>query len=138
VQLLPLTLEIRRSRRLMASLLLAHLLVAAGLWPTELPLWTKVVLWVALAVSPVVALRRPHPVALTLQANGRLTMIQPDGASVECRVQPATTVFPWLVVLLLESPGRKVRLALPVDALGAEGHRRLRAWLKWKASAGSV
>jgi hypothetical protein len=134
VQRLPLTLEIRRSRRLVASLLLAHLLAATGLWPTELPLWTKVVLWVALAVSLVVALRRPCPVALTLQANGRLTMIQLDGASVECRVQPATTVFSWLVVLLLESTGRKVRLTLPVDALGAEGHRRLRTWLKWKAS----
>lgn len=135
---LPLTIEIHRSRRLIAALLLAHLIAAAGLWPVDFPLWVKVAVWCALTASVALTIGRRYPEQLTLHADGRLGLIAGDGSVIEYRVDSATTVFPWLILLLLDSPCGRVALTLPGDALGDEGHRQLRMWLKWKASDGSA
>jgi hypothetical protein len=121
----------------MAALFLAHLLAGLGLWPTALPIWLKAALWLVLALSLCLAWRRRPPMSITLNADGRLTLTMADQSSIDCRVLPATTVFPWLVTLVLESAAGRRTLALPVDAVGGEAHRRLRSWLRWQVTAGA-
>ncbi|MDP2810466.1 MAG: hypothetical protein Q8O34_10005 [Rhodocyclaceae bacterium] len=134
MQLLPITLPLRSSRRLAAALLLAHALAAAGLVPTDLPLAVKLLLWLGLGLSLALTLRHGNAVAtLTLKADGRIGIDGKDAA-----VHPQTTVFPRLIVLLAKTGNGTKTWVLPVDALGREGHRQLRLWLKWKASAASA
>ena len=78
--------------------------------------------------------RRPIQ-ALTLRADGRMLIGHPDGTSVEADIHPQSTVFSWLVVVLFRADGRLESLVLPRVAMDAEDHRRLRVWLKWKATA---
>jgi hypothetical protein len=134
---LPLVLEVRRSPGFIAVLCLAHTVAAVGLLPVDLPFVAKSGLWVALAVSLAVLLGRGRRVAaIVLRADGRLSLLGKDRPPLECQVDPATTVLPWLIVLLVKAGEKTVALILPADALGAEGHRQLRVWLKWRANAG--
>ncbi|MDP1653098.1 MAG: hypothetical protein Q8L56_10295 [Rhodocyclaceae bacterium] len=75
---------------------------------------------------------------LTLRADGRIRIGHADGTSAEADVHPQSTVFSWLVVLLFRIDGRLESLVLPRGAMDAAAHRRLRVWLKWKATAAAV
>lgn len=134
---LPLTLRLLPSALLATALVVAHVLAAAGLVPTGLPLALKIPLLLVLALSLASCLRRQvlrHPVvALTLQADGGLVITRRDGTCAAAQVHPHTTVFPWLSVLRLRVDGRWLALALPRDALNAEDYRQLRLWLRWKS-----
>jgi len=132
---LPVTLPVRRSRALALTLLAAHGFAAAGIAPIDLPLAGKLLLWAAVAASLVRTLTRQSAVGLTLGADGRVALIRTDGSSVECAVEPATTVFPWLIVLCARHSEATETLTLPIDALGSQGHRKMRLWLKWRAAA---
>jgi hypothetical protein len=106
-----------------------------------LPLPAKLAVWVILSLSLSRLLwqqRLTLPSALKLQADGRLALIDATGAMTECRVQPDTTVLPWLVVLRYRTPGNLASLVLPVDALGIDEHRQLRTWLRWRANVDPV
>ncbi len=111
-----------------------------GLSATPLPMPVKLAIWVVLVLSLLRLLIRQRgvPSAMTLRADGRLLLVGSDGGSVECAVDPATTVMPWLVVMKYKTVRAAGSLVLPVDALGVEGHRQLRVWLRWQASVGSV
>ncbi|MBI4997794.1 MAG: hypothetical protein HZC22_13060 [Rhodocyclales bacterium] len=116
---------------------IAHLLVGTGLSLLRLPMPAKLAVWTILALSLARLLRqqrRSRPAALNLLADGGLAMVDLQGGVTECRVQPDTTVMPWLVVLRYRTSGNADSLVLPVDALGSEGHRQLRTWLRWRAS----
>jgi hypothetical protein len=118
-------------------LTIAHLLVGIGLSLLRLPLPARIAVWIILSLSLSRLLwqqRRSLPSALKLQADGMLALIHPQDAITECRVQPDTTVMPWLIVLRYRTTGTTDSLVLPVDALGTEGHRQLRTWLRWRAS----
>jgi hypothetical protein len=107
---------------------------------TPLPPLAKLAIWAVLVLSLLRLLIRQRgvPSAMTLRADGRLLLVGGDGDNMECAVDPATTVLPWLVVLKYRT-GRAVEsLVLPVDALGIEGHRQLRVWLRWQANVDSV
>lgn len=115
---------------------IAHLLVGIGLSLLRLPLPAKLAIWfiLSLSLSRLLWQRRLSlPAALKLQADGGLALIDFGGVVTECRVQPDTTVMPWLIVLRYQAVGKVDSLVLPVDALGAEAHRQLRTWLRWRA-----
>jgi hypothetical protein len=132
--MLPVTLRIHRPRSIDAALTLAHVLTGLALTPAILPMPLKLVVWVVLAISLFrLLLRRGLPTALKLDAAGRLFLLAEDGAATEYQIDPATSVMPWLVVLRLKTGRTSDSLVLPVDAIGAEGHRQLRAWLRWRA-----
>lgn len=92
-----------------------------------------------------VLIDRKHPLArvlcrgdilaLTLLPDGRLCVGRRDGLQSEAVVERGTTVFPSLVILRLRTDDCIETLVLPTTATGAEAHRRLRVWLKWRASA---
>jgi toxin CptA len=135
----PITLAVLGSRRLVAALCAAHALAGFGLPPTELPLAVKLALAAILALSLLIAVRRIGRItALTLHADGRVSLLRRDGRAFDGQVDPATTVFPWLVVLLVKTAEKTEALVLPVDALDRDGHRQLRLWLRWKANAEPV
>jgi hypothetical protein len=71
--------------------------------------------------------------ALLLGADGRLSVVRRDGARESVVLEAATTVFTALVILRMRSQRGREALAVPVSALGAEAHRRLRVWLRWRA-----
>jgi hypothetical protein len=131
---LPVTLAVQRSRTLTASLVAAHALAGVGLSANGMPVVVLLLLMAALASTLAMAVRRRPIRTLVLKADGYLTVVDDDGRETQCEVDPSTTVFPWLIVLRARSTQGAVSLALPVDALGGEGHRQLRLWLKWKAT----
>jgi hypothetical protein len=133
--LLPVTLSVRGSRMLMIALAVVHLVVAVGFVAIDLPTFGKLLLVAMLGLSFARVVRRRGMVrALTLGADGRLTLVRVDGSATTCEVDYATTVFSWLIVLRARTAAGMESLTLPIDALGTEAHRQLRLWLNWKAS----
>jgi toxin CptA len=134
---LPVTIALQPSRRLVQLLLFVHCAALVLLWPLSLPLPIRSLLILAVVVSAVLALRRarrPEVTALRLGKGGELEVATSDGVDETARVLPQTTVLPGLIVLLLRQGRRTRALTLPVDAIGAAGHRRLRLWLKWQVA----
>ena len=70
---------------------------------------------------------------LILDEQGRLNVMRHGGQREAVDLDAATTVFTGLVVLQMRCRGRRETLAIPESALGAEAHRRLRVWLRWRA-----
>ncbi len=137
---LPVTLSLRSSVTLAAVLFLVHGLAIIMVLVTDLPSLIKLGLWIALAFSVwrsvfVHALRRSvHALmAITLRSDGELEIKYRNGEFVRVQVDDRTTIFSWLVVLLVKREGRTLALTLPHDALGEESHRQLRLWLRWVA-----
>lgn len=139
---LPLAIPLRRSRRLILLLALAHgaALVALLALPWPWPLRAAAGLVVAVAAG--IAIRRAwqSPVAaLHLGVGGELEVEMKVGAGDTpigaATILPQSTVMPDLVVLLLRVGGRRVCLVLPPDATGTEAHRLLRLWLRWRSSS---
>lgn len=136
---LPVTLRLKPSPILAGMLVLGHSLAALGVVLTGLPRDVVLPVVILLALSLGFSLGRSvfHPpiLALMLKADGTLDVERRDGSCAAARVNPQTTVFPWLVALLLRAEGRNMGVALLPDALGREGHRQLRLWLRWRANA---
>lgn len=141
--LLPHRLEIRTSLYLALMLALLHLAALGSLLPLALPVWLRWTLAAALAASFAAAVRRHalHQAAssvreLVLKADGSIEGLRNDGVRFDAAVSGRTAVLSWLIVILLEMPGRR-RLhpvVLLPDALTAEDWRMLRSWLRWKVS----
>ncbi|HTY02463.1 MAG TPA: protein YgfX [Rhodocyclaceae bacterium] len=130
----PIVLRPHRSRSLDFALWVAHLLPALGLVPTVLPIPLKLALWLVLALSLFRLLRRQDDATvLTLKVDGAVSW-ERRGGQLEYRVDHATTVLPWFVVLRLRSESAIESLVLPVDALSPNEHRQLRTWLRWRAT----
>jgi hypothetical protein len=118
------------------ALTIAHLLPGVGIAATVLPAPVKLAVWIVLALSlfRLLLRQRRMPATLKLQADGRLFLLDNDGNAIECRIDPATTVMPWLIVLRFKIGQTLESMILPVDAVEAEGHRQLRTWLRWRAN----
>jgi toxin CptA len=116
-----------------AALWLAHALAAFAVSWT--PFWpaAKLALCLPIAWSLWRQLHRTLPAEIVLKADGKLLWVDQDGRSREGAVAADTAVFPWLVILRLKIDGQSRALGLPLDALCADGHRRLRLWLRWLA-----
>ena len=134
---LPVVLLPRRSRQAAAVLVTVH---AAAMLAAiaALPIWASVVACAAIAVSALYALRRPLPREILLKADGRCLLTDLAGNRRELAVLPATMVHRLLVTLVGRDEQGTLSLMLPVDAVGPEGHRRLRVWLRWRALSDPV
>lgn len=139
---LPWRISLRPSGKLAALLCLAHggvvlALVLLVLERREL-LWLLAVLLPLIAASLAWQLLRSYGarrvVFLTLKGDGAVELQCHDMTLVQGRIEPRTTVMPWLTVLLLRSSdGRRLSLTLLPDALAEDDFRRLRLWLRWIA-----
>lgn len=111
-----------------------HMAAGMALFPTDAPTVVKLLAWSALLVSLMICLSQVEPREIVLDADGGARILDRRGECVAARVDPGTTVFSWLIVLLvLTERGRRAVVLLP-DSLSREEYRKLRAWLKWQAS----
>jgi hypothetical protein len=131
------------------ALLLALMLLAAlgSLVPLDIPLWMKLAGAGAAAISSGTAMRRHAFLAakgatreLILHEDGTVEAARADPDIISAGVSSQSTVFPWLVVLLLEVPGSRTLFPVLIlrDSLSPEEFRVLQAWLRWKAGKGAT
>jgi toxin CptA len=139
----PLRLALKPSRHLAVMLALLHLAALGSLFSLDLPAWLRLIAACAVILSAVSATRRhalllsPYSVReLTLGADGSVEATSPVRNSFPAAISPQSTVFPWLVVLLLDAPGsrRLVPVVILPDSLQADEFRALRSWLRWKVT----
>ncbi len=138
---LPHHLEFRASIKLAMVLTALHLAALAALLPLHIPVWIRLALAAAVAVSFAISIRR-HALLLAagsirelnLKTGGMIEGQRKDGKHFEATVSGQTTLLPWLIVLLLQTPGSKRPYPMVIlrDSLPAEDGRILRAWLRWK------
>lgn len=139
--LLPHRLELHASRYLAVALGLLHLAALASLVPLPLSAPTKLLMAAAIALSSAVSVYR-HALrqsassirVLFLNDDGTIRGERNDGSWFEAKVAGQSTVFQWMVVMLIDLPGghRFQPLIILPDSLPAGDGRILRAWLRWK------
>jgi len=131
--------RLRPSRRLLALLAAAHLGALAIALAMPLTAWGKAALALAISASMGHAIRRhallhgrDTVVALKISRDG-LQAETPNGVWFPTIVQDSTFVAPWLTVLSLKLPHRRLaaHVVLLPDMLTPDEFRRLRAWLRW-------
>ena len=74
---------------------------------------------------------------LHLGAKGELEIEKIFGARETAVILPATTVFPWMILLVIREEGKRHPLVLLADSTSGDDLRRLRVWLGWRASVGA-
>jgi toxin CptA len=115
--------------------IVVHALAVAALWWADLDMMYRLALMVAVVVSLIRTRRPPNLPTLRCRADGRLETGREETWS-PVEVRPDTVVLAWFVALRYRQPGRKRDeiLAIFPDMLAADDFRRLRIWLKWRAS----
>jgi toxin CptA len=131
----PLSLAIRPSRRLSLIQIVAHLVAIGAVLAATLPSWLAAVFLVLVGASLARQRRKPSVASLILRGDGQLETVGADGTASEAAVHPHTLVMSYLVVLLYRQQGHLRALTLLADSLEAEDFRRLRLWLRWRATA---
>ena len=134
----PLTLHCAASRSLLWGLLGLHVLAGASLFQAELPAWTRWAGLPALAASAAYYLRRRGTTVMRLEPDGSLLVRSDRDEWQAAIVLPQTSVSPWLSVLRYRLEGERWSrsLALLPDSLQTDDFRRLRVWLRWRATVG--
>lgn len=129
---LPVTIEIKPSRRLRAALVFLHLAAIAGVG-ISLPGWAPLASAPVLAFSLRRAWRGVQPAQLTLRRDGSAAILRVDAQAVECAVMAGSTAFNWLMVwrLRLADTATVRDLVILRDSVSQEDFRRLQVWLRW-------
>ena len=138
-----LELQLSRSARLTAAMVVAHLVAAAALW-VSLPFGFSLAGSALLLASCTQCLRLhglrspARAIArLRLRADGEVEAMRRDGQCVNGTIVASSFMSPGLIVLRIRR-GRlhpPLSVVIPADAIGDESHRRLRVWLKWRRFA---
>ena len=124
----------RQARRVLLALHAAAFMAAVAGLPTMVALPAAA----AVAASLLWHLRRDAPREILLKADGRCLVTDQAGRRRELTVLPATMVHRLLVTLVGRDAQGTMAIPLPVDAVGREGHRQLRVWLRWLALSDPV
>lgn len=136
----PLHVAVRPSRQLALLLGVACVSVAGLILLLPLPLWAMG--WCLLLVFCAAAyhyqrhvwLRMPQAItALEVGSNGELRCLARAHDWCDAAVLGSSFVSPWLTVLNLRLPGRRLaqHVVLLPDAVEADAFRHLRVWLRW-------
>lgn len=129
--------EAKPSATARAMLLTLHLAGLAALLLALIPPEARLAGGALLGASLYAAWRRPRAPRLRARDDGTLERWR-DNAWVPLRLRADSVALPWIIVLRWREGRRSHSLALPVDALPAETHRRLRVWLRWRADVGAA
>ena len=135
---LPITIGLHRSRFLDAFILLAA--VSASTIALAWPRWTvlQAVVLAAIWMLAASAWNRlsPRVTAIRLEADGGFSVRRVDGESfAAATLLPGATVHPWLTVVRLRSGDVRFGTVIAaVDSLSNEDFRRLRIFLRWRAT----
>jgi hypothetical protein len=131
---------VHASRTLACALVAAHL-AAAGAVIVAVPQWSaRVAACVVIFANACWSLRRhawllaPRAVVeLEFRGESECALRQRDGRRVTCYVRGSSHVSTGLVVLHLETPGRRLAryVVLAPDSIASDRFRRLRVRLRW-------
>lgn len=156
-----LSFRLRPSFFLLGLLVLAHSLALAALSAVydALPMGVAVVLLVLICLSALVSirhhalLRADQSVVHLMRRSDGLILAQMAGGRVRpVNVRTDSTLFPWLIVLVLDlagldddrawwqpnwPPGRRRSVILLPDSLEPEPWRQLCIWLRWHLAEGA-
>lgn len=126
---------IKASQRLRTAQRIAHALAGLAVWLAEMPVAWAVALTALLLLSAGRSLRAQATLCLGCRDDGTLEL-DVAGQPEPYRLQAGSLVLPQLCVLQLqpESGGPFRRLVVLPDGLPADDFRRLRVWLKWRAT----
>ena len=136
---LPITIGLNRSSWQAAVLLALELLASLAVLFFQRPLLLQMVLLLAIWVIALLAWRRlaPPVAALRLEVDGTIQTSADGQSYLPASLLPEATVHPWLTVLRLElADGRRHALLVTKDSLNPDDFRRLRVFLRWRASFG--
>ncbi|MBA3033488.1 MAG: hypothetical protein KKF85_15545 [Gammaproteobacteria bacterium] len=130
---------LRVSQRLLATLVLAHLLAVVAILPLVLS-WPLRLAMIGLVVASLVYFlerqSRPAVVGLHLGAQGELEVDTKVGVRETATILPQTAVLSRVIVLRLRKNGQLLTLPLLPDTTGETAYRQLSLWLKWRARLG--
>lgn len=138
-----LELKLRPSRSLFVAIAGLHLATLLPLLWSALPAWAGVAVVLILAAHGVWVVRRcallrsrRAVTALSLTAGGDCSLALHDGSTVIGRIDPATVVLGWLVVVAVRHRkfGPASYVPITSDMLGNDDFRRLRVGLKWSVT----
>jgi toxin CptA len=126
---------------------MAHLVIAAGLWPLALSIWWKLALTLLLAASAVFYVRRDallaaadSIVAVEVEADRTCGVQLKSSEWRECVLLDTSFVSPYFTILNLKRKNawfaRHV-VILP-DSLSKDEFRRSRVWLRWKCAKSRI
>ena len=130
---LPLVIDTTASAALKSLLVAVHLAALAALLLTSLPGAVRLTGALLLGGSLWATWNRLVSVRLRARADGQLEIWR-DAAWKQVQLRSDSVALPWLIVLRWREGRRRHSLALPGDALAGDEHRRLRVWLRWKAT----
>ena len=135
----PLTIEVRRSRQLLALLLFAHIGALLLIWALSISLWLILLIALLIVTSLLYSVKRHYLrnshnaiVHAVWDADENWHLSLANGSTVIARLLPDTYIHPWLVVLnfVSQNPSKKYSLLLLPDSLDASTLRRLRVRLR--------
>jgi toxin CptA len=140
----PIYVDLRASRTLASLLGVGCLGACAPVVILPLPVWLAwlVILTAVLATTHALALyalllRPSSVVRIEVTVTGEMRCMMRSGEMVAATVLGSSTVMPWLTLLNLQLPGRRLarHVILLPHALDADEFRRLRVWLRWGSQA---
>lgn len=132
---LPLRLQLKPSLTYLVFLAGGHILAGVAVcflpWPGAL---RSGILLLLLCFWQKVSRRLP---VLLLRADGGVELLLGTEAT-PMHVGQESVVWSWLVVLHLETEqgGKRVWVLFPDGLAGADAHRQLRLWLRWRSAGG--
>jgi len=140
--LTTLRLELRPSWQLTILLAGLYLTTAASVSVLPFPSLLKLtcilaIVWVATASIRRHALLKTTKSfrSLVLLADGGVEALCADGECLKAEVSSYSTLFPWLIVLLLKTPTSRSSRAVLVlaDSMSADELRKFKSWLRLRA-----
>jgi len=133
----PLTVGLRRSRIIGGVLLVS---TAIGLIAIESVAWPPVASWLLAVVTLLVALAaaralRPRIRTLRIDEDGGISGLVIGASEFSpARLLPGASAHPWLTVMRLAHAEGMWLIVVAPDSVAPDEFRRLRVWLRWRAS----
>jgi hypothetical protein len=132
----PITIGLRRSRFLAAGIVLVLSAALFAVWHMPWMPLLKGLFAAGLLVMAGLAgaeVRRSR-LQLRLDADGLLTVASDGVEFAPAELLPSATVHPCLTVFRIRLDSRQRNIFVLPDSLNRQDFRRLRVWLKWRAS----
>lgn len=138
----PLTIRIRPSRRLAVLVTAVHGATAASFLASSLPFLAQALAWMVLTASlahSLVRLWTRRGQEFVLLEDGTLGFFMPDGQEAVCALDGRSADFGWVVWLLWKGGGevRSGAMMLMPDQMASHDWRHLRTWLRLLAPLGA-
>lgn len=130
-----LTFVFNPSRWLKWGVLVLHLLAGIAIYLADLNMITRIMAWLVVLTSLYTRQRMNPQQTIRLNADGTASM-RLNGEWQAARVLPDSLASPWLTIMRIRPTGTRTTHSMVIlpDSLEADEFRKLRVWLKWRAT----